>query len=120
MTDNRVAFPLAVAIIALLSVPIAAQEVVHVGGNIRAPRQVKHVDPVYPEEAKAAGVQGVVVIEIRIGTKGSVVEARVLRSIPMLDQAALDAVYQWEYEPTLLNGKPVDVEITVTVNFTLK
>ena len=118
MTGIR--FPLAVAIVALLGVPLAAQKVVRVGGNVRAPRQVKRVDPVYPEEAKAAGVSGVVIIEITIGTGGPVVKAVVLRSIPMLDQAALDAVYQWEYEPTLLNGEPVEVVMTVTVNFTLK
>ena len=120
MTSVRVAIPLAAAIVALLSVPVAAQKVLHVGGDIRAPRQVKRVDPVYPEEAKAAGVSGVVIIEITIGTGGSVVKAVVLRSIPLLDQAALDAVYQWEYEPTLLNGEPAEVVMTVTVNFTLK
>jgi protein TonB len=75
---------------------------------------------VYPEDAKAAGIQGVVILEIVIGEDGSVIEANVLRSIPELDQAAIDAVTQWQYEPTLLNGAPVEVELTVTINFTLR
>jgi TonB family protein len=120
MTRDRFAFPLAVAIVAFLGVPMAAQQVVRVGGSVRAPRMVRHVDPVYPEEAKAAGVSGVVIIDIKIGTDGSVAAASVLRSIPQLNQAALDAVYQWEFEPTVLNGEPVEVLMTVTVNFTLK
>jgi len=120
MRGIRFAFPLVVAIAALLSVPIAAQKVVRVGGEVRAPTRVKNVNPVYPEEAKAAGVSGVVIVEIKIGTGGSVIEAHVLRSIPLLDQAALDAIYQWEYDPTILNGEPVEVLMTVTVNFTLQ
>lgn len=120
MTGIRFDFPMAVAIVALLGVPIAAQQVVRIGGNIPPPRLVKHVDPVYPEEAKAAGVSGMVIIEINVGKDGSVVAASVLRSIPQLNQAALDAVYQWEYEPTVLNGEPVDVLMVVTVNFVLK
>jgi periplasmic protein TonB len=66
-----------------------------------------------------ARVQGVVIIELVIATDGTVGEAWVLRSIPLLDQAALDAVVEWRYEPTLLNGAPVEVIATVTVNFTL-
>ena len=119
MTSTRSASPLAVAVIALLGVSITAQRVVRVGRDVPPPRPVKHVDPVYPDEAKAAGVSGVVIIEITVGTAGSVVEASVLRSIPLLDQAALDAVSQWEYEPTVLNGEPVEVLMTVTVNFAL-
>jgi protein TonB len=113
-------FPLVVAIIAFLGFALSAQQVLHVGGNIKAPRQVKRVNPVYPEDAKATGVSGVVILEITIGTDGHVDKAVILRSIPLLDQAALDAVYQWEYEPTLFNGEPVAVVMTVTVNFTLE
>ena len=69
--------------------------------------------------AKAAGVAGVVIIEARIGTDGGVESARVLRSIPLLDEAALDAVKQWRFTPTLLNGQATPVMITLTVNFTL-
>jgi len=92
---------------------------VRVGGNIRQPTQVRRVNPVYPAEAEAARVQGVVILEAVIGVDGRVDNARVLRSIPLLDQAAIDAVQQWEYTPTLLNGAPVPVIMTVTVQFTL-
>jgi protein TonB len=80
---------------------------------------VSRVEPVYPPAAKAANIQGVVILELVIGTDGTVIEGRVLRSIALLDQAALDAVVQWRYEPTLLNGAPVEVIATVTVNFSL-
>jgi protein TonB len=65
-------------------------------------------------------VQGVVIVEATIGSDGSVQNARVLRSIPLLDAAALDAVKQWQFTPTLLNGVPVPVIMTVTVQFTLQ
>ena len=91
-----------------------------VGGNIKQPTRIKDVKPIYPAIAQSARVQGVVIIEAIIGTNGKVQDAKVLRSIPLLDQAALDAVRQWEYSPTLLNGVPVPVIMTVTVNFTLQ
>ncbi len=93
---------------------------VRVGGNVKAPPKIRDVKPVYPDEAKAAGVQGVVIIEATIDTSGFVSDAKVLRSIPLLDQAALDAVRQWEFTPTLLDGRPVPVIMTVTVNFTVQ
>jgi protein TonB len=93
---------------------------VRVGGAIRPPQKTKDVKPVYPAIAQSARVQGVVIIEATIGPNGKVQEAKVLRSIPLLDQAALDAVKQWEFTPTLLNGVPVPVIMTVTVNFTLQ
>jgi TonB family protein len=95
------------------------QGAVRVGGQIRAPQQLYKANPVYPLEAQAARVQGVVILEAVIGTDGRVREARILRSIPLLDQAALDAVRQWQYTPTMLNGAPVPVIMTVTVQFTL-
>jgi len=93
---------------------------VRVGGKIRPPKKTKDVQPVYPASAKSARIAGVVIVEATIGTDGTVVDAKVLRSVPMLDQAALDAVRQWEYTPTLLNGKAVPVVITVTINFKLQ
>ncbi|MEO5821839.1 MAG: M56 family metallopeptidase [Vicinamibacteraceae bacterium] len=90
-----------------------------VGGQIRAPQKILNVNPVYPQEAQDARVQGIVIIEAKIAPDGSVAEAWVLRSIPILDGAALDAVRQWRYTPTLQNGAPVPVICTVTVNFTL-
>ena len=93
---------------------------VRVGGNIKPPTKVKDVKPTYPAIAQSARVQGVVIIEATIGPNGKVQDAKVLRSIPLLDAAALDAVRQWEFTPTLLNGVPVPVIMTVTVNFTLQ
>jgi len=93
---------------------------VRVGGKIRPPKKIKDVQPVYPDVAKTARVAGMVIVEATIGADGKVIGAKVLRSVPMLDQAALDAVKQWEYSPTRLNGKPVPVKITVTVNFKLQ
>jgi len=93
---------------------------VRVGGKIRPPTKVKDVQPVYPAAAKSARVSGVVIVEATIGADGKVIDAKVLRSVPMLDQAALDAVKQWEFTPTLLNGKPVPVVMTVTINFKLQ
>src|SRR5882672_2393700 len=90
------------------------------GGNIKQPTKVKDVRPVYPAIAQSARVQGVVIIEATIGPHGAVQEAKVLRSIPLLAAAALDAVRQWQFTPTLLNGVPVPVIMTVTVNFTLQ
>ena len=89
-----------------------------IGGQIRAPRKVKDAKPVYPAIARSAGVSGAVTIEATIGPDGKVIDAKVVRSIPLLDQAALDAVRQWTYTPTLLNGVPVPVLVTVTINFT--
>ena len=92
---------------------------VRVGGDIKEPKKIKHVAPVYPEIAQASRVQGVVILEAIIDPNGNVSDARVLRSIALLDQAALDAVMQWQFTPTLLNGNPVSVIMTVTVNFSL-
>jgi TonB family protein len=92
---------------------------VRVGAGIREPRKTRNVSPAYPPEAVAARVQGVVILECTISAQGKVVSVRTLRSVPMLDAAAIEAVRQWEYTPTLLNGVPVPVIMTVTVNFKL-
>jgi TonB family protein len=89
-----------------------------VGGQVRPPIRIKEVPPVYPAIAKSAQVQGDVVIEATIDETGKVADARVVKSVPMLDQAALDAVRQWQYQPSLLNGVPTPVVMTVTVKFT--
>lgn len=90
---------------------------VRIGGDVAEPMKVKDVKPVYPADAQAAGITGLVIVEAVIGRDGRVQDARVLRSVPELDGAALDAVSQWEYTPTLLGGQPVEVIMTVTVNF---
>lgn len=99
--------------------PAVPGPVVRVGSQIRPPTKVKDVRPVYPPEARNALVQGVVILEAVIGADGRIEEARVLRSIPLLDRAALEAVSQWEFTPTLLNGQPTAVVMTVTVQFSL-
>lgn len=91
-----------------------------VGGNIKAPTKIRDVRPVYPALAQQARVSGMVIVEARIGTDGSVEAVQVLRSIPLLDEAAIEAVRQWKFTPTLLNGVPVPVMMTMTVNFTLQ
>ena len=98
---------------------VGPNQPVRVGGSIKAPTQLSKVQPVYPAEAQAARVQGIVILEATIGVDGRVADAKVLRSVPLLDQAALDAVRQWVYTPTLLNGVPVPVIMTVTVTFNL-
>jgi TonB family protein len=92
---------------------------VRVGSGIRSPERIKHVDPEYPEVARQAQVQGVVILECTIGPDGKVTDAKVLRGIPLLDAAAIKAVKQWVYAPTVLNGGPVAIIMTVTVNFRL-
>ena len=83
------------------------------------PALVSHVMPVYPQIAQTAKVSGIVIIEATVGVDGRITNARVLRSVPLLDQAALEAVRQWEYLPTTLNGVPVPVIMSVTVTFKL-
>ena len=90
-----------------------------VGGVVAPPRKIVNVAPIYPQEARDAKVQGVVLIETVIDESGAVKEAWVLKSVPLLDGPALEAVKQWRFEPTLVNGVPTAVRCTVTVNFTL-
>ena len=106
---------------ALLADSLTRRHLPHrrVGGQIRAPTQLKKVQPVYPQIAQSARVQGIVILEATIGVDGKVKDVKVLRSVPLLDQAALDAVRQWEYSPTLLNNVPTPVIMTVTVTFNL-
>ena len=101
-------------------VEVDGQAAVRVGGNIAPPTKVKDVRPVYPPEAMGAKVQGVVILEAVIDSAGDVRSAKVLRSIPILDEAAVAAVEQWKFVPTFLNGVAVPVVMTVTVNFTLQ
>ncbi|MCK7482729.1 MAG: energy transducer TonB [Candidatus Moduliflexus flocculans] len=89
-------------------------------GEIKPPRLVKEVAPVYPEVARQAGVQGVVILGVKTDEQGQVADTIVLRSIPLLDQAAIDAVRQWVYEPFVQDGKPVPVVFNVTVRFELQ
>jgi len=89
------------------------------GGDIKPPVRTMYVAPPYPDLAKIARVQGLVVIECTIDPSGRVVDPRVIAGHPLLQNAALDAVRQWRYTATRLNGVPIAVLMTVTVNFTL-
>jgi protein TonB len=92
-----------------------------VGGEIKPPVKTKDVEPVYPAVALSARVQGLIMLEATIDPTGKVVDIKPLGTPqPLLVQAAIDAVRQWEYAPTLLNGAPVPLIMTVTVNFALK
>ena len=95
---------------------------IRVGGNVRAPRKEVHVRPVYPASMQEAGLSGVVPLEAIIGRDGVVSSVRVLsaQAHPDLTAAAVDAVRQWRFTPTLLNGQPVEVVMTVTVRFDLQ
>jgi protein TonB len=86
----------------------------------REPRKVRHVAPVYPPLALAARVQGRVRLECVIGEDGRVSEIVVVEGHPLLDAAAIEAVRQWRYRPTLLNGVPVSVALAVVVDFRLR
>ena len=99
--------------------PSAATGPFRVGDEIARPRKVKDVRPVYPQPAMSARVGGNVLIEATIGVDGKVHNARVVRSIALLDQAALDAVRQWEFEPSRRNGEAVAVTMVIIVTFAL-
>ncbi len=107
------------------SVPIppprqpAAKRIVRVGSHIKAPRQTYSVQPEYPPLARQAHVSGTVVVDAVLDEHGNVEGAHALSGHPLLIPAALRAVLQWKYEPTLLNGTPVAVEMEVTVHFKL-
>jgi TonB family protein len=99
--------------------PSGAISRIKVGGNVQALRIVTKVAPVYPQLAKSARVEGVVHLAAIIGQDGTMQELHSLGGPALLIQAAMDAVKQWVYAPTLLNGEPVAVETTIDVNFTL-
>ena len=106
--------------ITLSGAPISAQLAPYrVGGPIRPPAKIKNVAPVYPEPARNARVQGVVILEALVDRQGRVESVRVLRSIPLLDNAAIAAVRQWRYSPLMLNGQPERFVLTVTLSFGL-
>lgn len=96
---------------------VAPAEPVRVGGNVKEPRPIKTVPPVYPPIASKARVGGTVILEATLTAQGTVEEIRVISGHPLLIEAAIAAVKQWQYEPTLLNGVPVPVILTAKVHF---
>jgi TonB family protein len=94
-------------------------DVVEVGGTIPMPERITNAAPEYPLVARNGHVQGDVDLEVIIGTTGNVENVRVVKSIPQLDRAALDAVKRWRYKPTVVNGAAVSVRTRVRVSFAL-
>ncbi len=95
---------------------------IRVGGMVQASRLIRQVKPAYPESAKAQGIEGTVLLNAVIGTDGKLISLKVINKLADSDlaAAAMQAVQQWQYQPTLLNGEPVEVVTTITVNFTLQ
>jgi protein TonB len=81
---------------------------------------IKQVNPTYPPLARAARVTGVVLLSATISTDGSIKDLRVISGHTLLQEAAIEAVKQWRYKPTMLNGQPVEVITTITVNFIMQ
>ena len=99
--------------------PKLAPKRVTVGGNVQAARLVNRVQPLYPPLARQTRISGTVKLHAIIGKNGAVEQLQVVSGHPLLVQSALDAVRQWRYQPTLLNGDPVEVDTTITVTFTM-
>ena len=100
---------------------VAPQGPIHVGGDVKAPVKINTPQPQYTEIARKARIQGVVIVQAIINKAGQVTNVQVLKGLPMgLDQAAVEAIKRWKFEPATLNGKPVDVYYNLTVNFTLQ
>lgn len=90
------------------------------GGNVLEGKLLRKIEPTYPELARKARIAGMVILQVSIDEEGNVEEIRLLRGHPLLNEAAVDAVRQWRYSPTLLNGEPVPVLGTITIVFNLR
>jgi protein TonB len=99
--------------------PKATPTRIRVGGNVQAASLVHQVLPVYPQIAKTAHISGTVVLHAIIGKEGTVQNLEFISGPPLLMKSAMDAVSQWRYKPTMLNGEPVEVDTTISVVFTL-
>src|SRR5690349_11147663 len=97
----------------------ATPQRIKVGGNVQSAKLVRQPRPVYPPLAKQARISGVVKLSAVISANGTIQDLKVISGHPLLIPAALDAVKQWVYQPTLLNGEPVEVQTQIDVNFTL-
>jgi protein TonB len=99
--------------------PRPTQTRIRVGGNVAAAKLTHQVQPIYPQIAKTAHVQGTVLLHAIIAKDGTIQELQYVSGPPLLMKAAMDAVHEWRYSPTLLNGEPVEVDTTIQVVFTL-
>jgi TonB family protein len=108
---------------ALLAGPLRAADeepIRAAGSDVPAPKRTKFVAPVFPEEARTQGLRGIVIVEVVVGTDGSVESVDVVRSVPPFDEPAIAAVREWKYEPTKVDGKLVRVRLTVPITFSFK
>ncbi len=99
--------------------PKPTQQRVRIGGNVQAAKMIRQIQPAYPQIAKTAHVQGTVILHAIISKDGTVQELQYISGPALLMRSAMDAVRQWKYQPTLLNGEPVEVDTTISVVFTL-
>jgi len=99
--------------------PAPPPAIVRIGGSMKTPRLTRRVEPEYPDIAQRANIEGIVIIEATVGEDGRVDGVKVLRSQSLLEQAAIDAVKQWQYEPLIWNGRPTPFVLTVTLSFNL-
>lgn len=88
-------------------------------GEVKPPKLIKAVTPLYPLNARRLGFEGVVIIEATTDLKGRVAKTKVLKSVPLLDQAAVKAIKQWVYEPLVIDGRPRAIVFTVSIRFSL-
>ncbi|MFI5006855.1 MAG: TonB family protein [Solirubrobacterales bacterium] len=117
-----VPFIAAFLVLSSLASPLRAQEepLTAGSGGVPVPKRSKTVSPEYPAEAQAQGIRGIVILELIIDKDGKVIDAKTVRSVPGLDEAALTAARQWTYEVTKVDGKPVSVRLTVPITFAMK
>jgi TonB family protein len=116
------AVPVALALGLLGPALLSAQEAPLVAGSegVPVPKTKNIVKPVYPPEALAQGIRGIVILDLVIDERGRVEDVTVIRSIPGLDEAAVAAARQWQYQPVKIDGRPVKVRLTVPITFALK
>ncbi len=100
--------------------PPPPARVVRIGGQIAQPKIIRRIEPVYPDLAKASRVSALLILEAEVDTRGYVKTVKVLRGHPLFDEAAMEALKQWRYQPLLLNGEPTGFILTVTMNFNLQ
>jgi protein TonB len=108
-------------LVLLLTPLIATAQPYPVGGDVKAPVVIVHVNPVYPEEARQERISGIVILETIIDHTGAVRDVKVLKGLPHgLSEAAVNAVKQWVFKPGTINGEAVDVIFNLTINFRLE
>jgi len=100
--------------------PAPPARVVRIGGQLAQPKLIRRVEPKYPDLAVQSRVSALVILEAEVDVRGYVKTVKALRGHPLFDEAAVEAVKQWRYQPLLLNGEPTGFILTVTINFNLQ